>query len=224
MIHKKKRSCCLISLWQKFSYSSYFYCPKSIEIYFACTIPKSNKNRCAAVWYGAWGMGQVAWAVSLECRAKPIENFIMVTTIFSQRNWHENVVHELFTALGKLSPERGGEKKKKNTETTENTGKTCVLKLCTAKKKKNSCLHPTARQSRPPTAAASYASLHPKTELITFFGSCCSSSSSFSPPGPICNLNNMAAPAKYPNHGDKSTGKEKRKRRRRSAVDFILAP
>lgn len=173
---------------------------------------------------GAWGKWHGPFRLNVERNQ-------LKTSSWLQQYFHNEIGTKMLStnfsqALGKLSPERGGGKaKKKNTETTENTGKTCVLKLCTAKKKEKSCLHPTARQSRPPaTAAASYASLRPKTELITFFGSCCSSSSSFSPPGPICNLNNMAAPAKYPNPGDKSTGKEKRRRRRRSAVDFILAP
>lgn len=66
--------------------------------------------RCRVV---ACGVGQVAWAVSLECRAKPIENFIMVTTIFSQRNWHENVVHELFTSVRKTVTRTRRRKKKK---------------------------------------------------------------------------------------------------------------
>lgn len=39
---------------------------------------------------------QPGWRSAVVLVAKPIENFIMVTKIFLQRNWHKNVVHELF--------------------------------------------------------------------------------------------------------------------------------
>lgn len=175
-------------------------------------------------WHVAWGKWHGPFRLNVERNQ-------LKTSSWLQQYFHNEIGTKMLStnfsqALGKLSPERGGgkTKKKKCWNYWKYWQNLCTEVVHSKKKKEKSCLHPTTRQSRPPaTAAASYASLRPKTELITFFGSCCSSSSSFSPPGPICNLNNMAAPAKYPNPGDKSTGKEKR-RRRRSAVDFILAP
>lgn len=160
---------------------------------------------CGMGAWGHWGMGQVAWAVSLECRAKPIENFIMVTTIFSQRNWHKNVVHELFASVRKtVTRTRSRENDKKILKILQKP----VYWSCAQQKKRRELVAPNnaadtpttnrSRELRPPFPSA--------TELITFFAA---ASSCFSPPGPICNLNNMAAPAKYPNPGDKSTGKKK---------------